>query len=184
MAKFQRGFKAQANRTAVGIRRQMGLAETDPLDPRDVLSMLSVPVLALSGFQTVCPEAVHGLMPRQNGFSAMIFPVGGGQRLVVHNDAHSPARQNSNLAHELSHILLAHQPEAVCIGDLGRESGSLVEAEAAHLGGCLLVPNEAAHQIMARRIGHRIAAYEYGVSEDMIEYRLRMSGALRRYRQY
>lgn len=113
----------------------------------------------------------------------MLLPVGRGTHIVIHNDAHSPRRQVSNLAHELAHVLLAHPAEVVCMGDLSRRADSLVEAEAAHLGGCILVPNEAAYRIAAYRVDVEEAAERYGVSVDMITYRLKMSGALRRARR-
>ena len=64
-------------------------------------------------------------------------------------------------------------------GSSVRSPDSLVEAEAACLGGCILVPNEAAHRIAALRISVEEAAESFGVSEEMIRYRLRVSGALR-----
>ena len=51
------------------------------------------------------------------------------------------------MAHELAHVLLVHATEVVCTGDLDRRANSPVEAEAAYLGGCILVPNEAAYRI-------------------------------------
>ena len=71
-------------------------------------------------------------------------------------------------------------PEVVCMGDLARRPDSLVEAEAAHLGGCILVPNEAAYRLAVSGIDNSRAADIYGVSDEMITYRLRMSGALKR----
>ena len=114
----------------------------------------------------------------------MLLPVGQGKRIVIHNDSHSSRRQVSNLAHELAHVLLAHPAEVVCMGDLARRADSLVEAEAAYLGGCILVPNEAAYRLAISGVDNRKAADKYGVSEDMITYRLRMSGALKRVRRY
>jgi Zn-dependent peptidase ImmA (M78 family) len=37
----------------------------------------------------------------------------GYRRLIVHNENHHPHRQASNLAHELSHTLLEHEPSPV-----------------------------------------------------------------------
>ena len=183
MAKFQRGFKAQANRIALGLRKRIDLPETAPLDPRDLFPLFSIQVLALSDFQQACPAEASVLLSGGSGFSAMLLSVGNGLRIAIHNDSHSPGRQMSNLAHELAHVLLVHPPEVVCTGDLGRESNSLVEAEAAYLGGCLLVPNEAAHRLAALRVDVESAAQKFGVSEDMIRYRLRVSGALLRSRR-
>ena len=110
----------------------------------------------------------------------MLLPVAQGKRIVIHNESHSARRQVSNLAHELAHVLLVHAAEVVCTGDLSRRADSLVEAEAAYLGGCILVPNEAAYRIAFSGLDSHTAAKSYGVSEEMITYRLRMSGALKR----
>jgi Zn-dependent peptidase ImmA (M78 family) len=69
------------------------------------------------------------------------------------------------------------------MGDLGRRADSLVEDEAAYLGGCILVPNEASYHIAFSGLDARTAADCYGVSEEMITYRLRISGALKRVRR-
>ena len=183
MVKFRHGFKARANDIALGLRKQAGLAQTAPLDPRDVFQRLSVQIVPLSEFRSVCPSPAQVLLSHSGGFSAMLLPVGQGKRIVIHNDSHSSRRQVSNMAHELAHVLLAHPTELVCMGDLGRRADSLVEDEAAYLGGCILVPNEAAYRIAFSGLDARTAADCYGVSEEMITYRLRISGALKRARR-
>ena len=184
MVKFPRGFKARANDIALGLRKQAGLSKIAPLDPRDIFQRLSIQIVPLGEFRSTCPFETEALFPLSGGFSAMLLPVGQGKRIVIHNDSHSPRRQVSNLAHELAHVLLVHPTEIVCMGDLARRADSLVEAEAAYLGGCILVPNEAAYRLAISGVDDRKAADKYGVSEDMITYRLRMSGALKRVRRY
>ena len=184
MVEFRRGFKARANDIALSLRKQAGLSETAALDPRDIFQRLSIQIVPLSEFWSVCPSEMEALLSHSGGFSAMLIPVGWGKRVVIHNDSHSPRRQVSNLAHELAHVLLAHPPEVVCMGDLARRPDSLVEAEAAHLGGCILVPNEAAYRLAVSGIDNSRAADIYGVSDEMITYRLRMSGALKRVRRH
>ena len=184
MVEFRRGFKARSNDIALGLRKQAGLSETAPLDPRRIFQRLSIQVVPLSEFRSVSLLETEALLSDSGGFSAMLVPVGRGKRVVIHNDFHSPRRQVSNLAHELAHVLLAHPPEVVCMGDLARRHDSLVEAEAAHLGGCILVPNEAAYRLAISGVDNSRAADMYGVSEEMITYRLRMSGALKRVRRY
>ncbi len=177
---LQRGFKSQANRIALGLRKQAGLPKTVPLDPRDALRSLSIQVISLSDFRDTCPGDAKALLSPSGGFSALLLHVGRGKRIVIHNDFQSPRRQRSNLAHELAHVLLAHPAEVVCMGDSARRADSHLENEAAFLAGCILVPNEAAHRLAAYRVDIGAAAKMYGVSEDMITYRLRMSGALKR----
>ena len=184
MVEFRRGFKTRANDIALGLRKQAGLSKITPLDPRDIFQRLSIQIVPLSEFRSTYPFETEALLSLSGGFSAMLLPVGQGKRVVIHNDSHSPRRQVSNLAHELARVLLVHPSEVVCMGDLARRADSLVEAEAAHLGGCILVPNEAAHRIAFSGVDPCIAAESYSVSEDMITYRLRMSGALKRVRRY
>ena len=183
MVKFRHGFKARANDIALGLRKQAGLAQSSPLDPRDVFQRLSIQIVPLSEFLSACPTGTQALLSHSGEFSAMLLPVGQGKRIVIHNDSHSSRRQVSNLAHELAHVLLVHAAEVVCTDDLARRAGSLVEAEAAYLGGCILVPNEAAYRIAFSGLDSHTAAKSYGVSEEMITYRLRMSGALKRARR-
>ncbi|MXY59249.1 MAG: ImmA/IrrE family metallo-endopeptidase [Chloroflexi bacterium] len=183
MVEFARGFKTKANRIALGLRKQAGVPATAPLDPRDVLHRLSIPVVPLTDFQDQCPGGVAALRSPSGSFSAMLVAIGRSERIVVHNDAHSWNRQRSNLAHELAHVLLVHPAEVVCTGDLSRRADSLVEAEAAYLGGCILVPNEAAHRLAYNGVDVATAARVYGVSEDMVRYRLSVSGALKRVRR-
>ena len=183
MVEFHRGFKTRANNIALGLRKQAGLEKTAPLDPRDVFERLSIQIVPLSEFRNICSSAAQALLSHSGGFSALLLPLGQGKRIVIHNDSHSPRRQVSNLAHELAHVLLAHPAERVCMGDLGRRADSLVEDEAAFLGGCILVPNEAAYRIAFSGVDSQTAADGYGVSEEMMTYRLRMSGAFKRARR-
>ena len=179
MVDFQRGFKTRANNISLGLRKQLGLSKTAPLDPRDVFQRLTIQIVALSLFRSACPLETEELLSHSGGFSAMVLPIGQGRRIVIHNDSHSPRRQASNLAH----VLLAHASEVVCTGDLARRADTLVEAEAAYLGGCILVPNDAAYRIAFSGVDSQSAADSYGVSEEMMRYWLRMSGALKRARR-
>ena len=59
-------------------------------------------------------------------------------------------------------------------GERAHDSG--IEAEANFLGGCLLMPNEAAIHVVTNGLSAR-AQLIYGVSRPMLDYRLRVSGA-------
>jgi Zn-dependent peptidase ImmA (M78 family) len=51
-----------------------------------------------------------------------------------------------------------------------------IEAEANFLAGCLLLPNEAAIHVLMNGLKSRASSI-YGISNPMLEYRLRVSGA-------
>jgi len=81
--------------------------------------------------------------------------------------------------HELAHAFLGHRATPLLQGDGERHFDQLIEAEAHFLGGALLITNEAAYRI-ARRSLEDTAAAVYGVSQQMLQYRLQISGARKR----
>lgn len=176
---MKRGFKAEANRIAVSVRAELGLAPEAPLDPFKVCCYYEVDVLPLSHFGE---EAAYFLGSGSGKFSAVTVPRGL-RRAIVHNDAHAQYRQHSNIMHELAHGFLGHAPCETfdCDGERVYQSG--VEKEANFLAGCLLVTNEAAWHIVRTRI-LTSATSIYKVSRPMLEWRLRMSGARIRGERY
>jgi len=170
-----RGFKARANRIAVEIRETLGLSASDPLNPLAVCDYFEIEVVPLSRFGD---EVSHFTRAERNAFSAVTVPCGL-KRAIVHNDSHHPDRQRSNLMHELAHAFLGHAPCAAFDCDGERNYNGGIEAEAAFLSGSLLISNEAAwHIVRSDLIG--VARRMYGVSKTMLDYRLRVSGALKR----
>ena len=178
------GFKAQSDRIAAGLRIQMGLATYDPVNLIVLAELLKVTVVRLSDFVARCPDEVAQLTSRDPaGFSAMIFPVGDGRNIAVLNDAHSVGRQNSSLAHELAHLLLLHSPEEVDSCSGCREFDTVVENEASFLAGSLLIPNVAARHILRTGMDIDEVLSRYGVSRQMLDWRLNVSGARIRHRR-
>jgi len=179
---FDRGFKAHANRVALEVRRDLNIDAVSPICPwtlADSLCLPVIPLLSLAKESHSLARQVRYLAYRQpRVFSAMtVFH--GARRIIIHNDAHAPVRQRSNLAHELAHALLMHPPHPPFCTDGSRIFDRRLEAEAGWLGAVLLVPNEAARWAMAHGKNERDAAHHFGVSVDLIRFRLRTSGALR-----
>lgn len=175
---FRRGFKTEANKIAVRVRQQMGLIARAPIDPKEICAKFDIQLLKLSELNSQDCSFLH----RDNSvFSAVTVPRGG-EIAIVHNDSHHPHRQRSNICHELAHCFLGHTcvPPLTPTGERARDSG--IEAEANYLGGCLLVTNEAAaHIVFNGLVGS--AQQIYGVSQSMLDYRLRMSGAFSIYQR-
>jgi Zn-dependent peptidase ImmA (M78 family) len=78
--------------------------------------------------------------------------------------------------HELAHGFLGHPPCETFDCDGERNYNGGIEAEASFLSGCLLITNEAAWHIIRNGLISQ-ARGMYGVSEAMLSYRLRVSGA-------
>jgi hypothetical protein len=168
---FKRGFKAEANRVSLRIRSQMALGPYDPIDPIQVCLHFEIELLKLSEVEPKSPF----LGRDRDSFSAVTVPRGL-TTAIVHNDSHHPYRQRSNICHELSHCFLGHEYTTPLLENGDRSHDSGIEAEANYLAGVLLIPNEAAIKIQLEGL-HSQAQTIYGVSKQMLAFRLRMSGA-------
>lgn len=170
---LRRGFKAEANRIALRVREKLSLAPIAPIDPILVCKHFDIGLLKLSELDV---DVARFLGADRSQFSAVTVPRGH-QTAILHNDSHDPKRQRSNICHELAHCFLGHACVPPLTADGERTRDSAQEEEAHFLGGVLLLPDEAAKRIVLR--GLRSTACEcYGISDEMLNFRLRLSGAL------
>lgn len=176
---FRRGFKTEATSIAEEIRRELGCAPLAALDPRTLAEYLEIPIWPLSEFVEAHPTIAHLLNIEPELFSAVTV-FAGPRRTIVHNDAHSGGRQNSNLAHELAHGLLHHPPTPALDDKGNRDWDQDIEDEAAYLAGALLVTEAATIAIAQGRMSKLEGAVKLGVSPQMIQYRLNCTGAVMR----
>lgn len=175
--KLRRGFKADAERLAVKIRGEVGLGNSDRLDPFALAAHLDIPVWPL----TEMPA--HGLsladrdrlMLGSTRFSALTIWCGDACAIVF-NDGHSSARRASDLAHELAHVICKH-PARPAIGFGGcREWDEVFEEEAIYLSGALLVPRDGAFEMEWAGVPVIEAAAHFGTTADIYRMRLNTTG--------
>jgi uncharacterized protein DUF955 len=176
---LRRGFKTEANSTALEVRTELGLGPLDALDPRVLAERLAIPVWTLTDMAVGAESISYLLTDEPEAFSA-ITVFRGYERTIVHNDGHALVRQNSNLAHELAHGLL-HHPPTPALDDKGcRDWNQDIEDEAAWLAGILLLPEPATIAIAQSRWTRADAGERFGVSSQMIQFRLNATGAVKR----
>jgi hypothetical protein len=176
---FRRGFKAWCEETALNVRQHQGLPATAPLSPHLLASELRVAVVQPSDLKDLSADVCRRLLGKHSDcWSAMTIP--GKRPLIVYNPAHSAARQNSDLMHELAHVLLGHKPTRVFIdphtGLALRTHDKEQEEEASWLAGSLMLPREVLLHIKANSISDEAACRQYGVSAKMLTYRMNVSG--------
>ncbi len=180
MSPLRRGFKTEANAIAREVRVDLGLAPADPLDPRALAGFLGIPLVPLRSLVTSAPDVVRHFSGRERGAFSALTMFYGHRRVILYNDSHSLGRQASDIAHELSHALLQHPPE-VAIDHRGRRNWNQdLEDEATWLAGALLISDEAAIEIAKTQMSADVAAVAYGVSKQMILWRLNVTAALYR----
>lgn len=179
---MRRGFKAEANWYARQMRAELKAAPHDPLCPRKLAQHLGFPVVPLSKFADEVPEVVQYLASSagQKDFSAITLFCGTA-RMIVHNDSHSDARQAANIAHELAHGILLHPPKPPFDAEGSRHYDKELEDEANWLGPALLVSEEAAMLIVSRQMPLVTACTIYGVSMPLMQMRLGVTGARKRF---
>lgn len=88
--------------------------------------------------------------------------------------------------HELAHLILDHQPATVVLSQDGgmamRSYDQKQEDEANWLGWCLLLPREALWQCKRLKLSIPEIAERYGVSETLVEFRIRLTGVEAQFR--
>jgi IrrE N-terminal-like domain len=176
---FRRGFKSWCEETALNVRTHQGLVPTAPLSPFVLAQELHVEVIEPSALTELREDVRRRLLGEHSDcWSAITIP--GTRHLIVYNPRHSAARQNSDLMHELAHILLGHKPTMMFMdpqNDLAlRTHDQTQEEEANWLAGSLLLPREVLLHIKRRGLDDSASCREYGVSEKMLTYRMNVSG--------
>jgi Zn-dependent peptidase ImmA (M78 family) len=79
------------------------------------------------------------------------------------------------MAHELAHALLQHPANDAAAG----AAGQMNEAEAHWTGGVLMLTAQQARHIVASGMSSRAAEVRFGLSPEMLRFRLNVTGAAR-----
>ncbi|MBL4751506.1 MAG: ImmA/IrrE family metallo-endopeptidase [Amylibacter sp.] len=172
MTKLRRGFIKEAEEYAEEFRLEMGLSKVAPIFAENLAEHLGVPVLKLSTHPKISDEVKEFWANNEEDvFSALTMP-DGAYREILHNDGHHPNRQNSNIAHELAHIILGHSMTAP-ISDKGKRNyDKEIEEEAKVLSMTLLIPKVVAVCIVEQGLNLDQASLHYRVSKPLLNYRI------------
>lgn len=173
--KFRRGFKADCERIAAEVRAELLLSIDQPVDMDELARHLHIPVRSLAAYMEHAGHLpckhTEEIYAKVSAFTTFHGP----HRTVVYNDRHVAVRHRSNLAHELAHALLLHPPE----GTASAEKEELFEAEAAWMGGVLMLSRPQAMLVARTKIPLESAMKQFGVSPQMLRFRMNVTGAAR-----
>ena len=177
---LRRGFKSEAERIANRLRADLGLRAAGSVTPHRLAESLGVEIWL--GDELIDRQRFEELDHIQEGaFSACTLNPTEDRIVVILNPLSSPGRQASDLAHELSHIVLDHELSTIeRLGDFAfLTCDSIQEEEASWLAGCLLLPRPLLLNEVRKRSTAEQIATKYCVSKDMASFRLRVTGVLR-----
>ena len=178
---LRRGFKTEAGRLAKDIWDAMGLTHScciiDVIDLAKHVGCMIYPADALVGIAKL--KQLRRI--QDDAFFSCTFELPSHRRAIVYNPLMPDTRRNSDVAHEVAHIILEHRLSRLKrLGSIAFLScDTQQEDEAAWLSGCLLLPRAAlVHDLREQKTPAMIAKTR-GVSHDMVDYRLRVTGLTR-----
>jgi len=176
---LRRGFLAEAERIAATIRAQLGVGPTDKLAVTAVAKACGTRVVSAADLIDIGRLAELERI-QAFAFSACTFEVDGAA-VIVFNPLRSDQRRRSDVAHEVSHLILKHELSEIrqVAGVLFRTCRSDQEEEATTLGGALLLPRPLLLQATARGMSIDDIAREYVVTVDMARFRVNTTGVAR-----
>lgn len=185
-----RGFKANADRKSIKLRNELELEEHDPLCAFDLAEHLKVIVKSPRELVNLDGECANTLLSDSSPhWSASVIPIHATNGyLIIHNSNHSPARQQSNIMHEIAHILCKHsfdrESEHQLISPLLRSYDKDQEDEANYLGACLQLPRPALLYSMKKQMTPLEISEHYNASIEMVRYRMQTTGVRRQIKYY
>lgn len=172
---MRRGFKAHAEREALRQRRLLSLTSGAALLARTLTRFYSVLVITPSRVPGLSEEHLQQLLEvDSSGWSAVTITVHG-KPAIIHNPTHSSARQESNLVHEMAHLLCKHEPTQLTplagTSFVLRGYDADQEAEADCLAGCLKLPREGLVWAARQGMDNEAIAAHFHASVDLVRYR-------------
>jgi Zn-dependent peptidase ImmA (M78 family) len=173
---LRRGFKAEAEREAARVRQELGLAAHDRLDPRDLAKHLGIAVVDAAELVGIAElEELERL--QAFAFSAATFEIEG-HRIIVVSPLRNLGRQNSDIAHELAHVMLRHELSEIreVDGMPFRTCKPDEEEEATAFGGTVLLPRPLLLSAVRRRATIDQIAHQYDVTVEMARFRYNTTG--------
>lgn len=175
-----RGFSAQAERIAEEHRTNAGFDGRGPVDIKAVAVASGTVVVAADSLIPI--DRLHELERLQAyAFSGCTFEIDG-RNIIVYNPIHSVGRSNSDIAHELAHILLDHElSEVQEVGGLPfRTCMPDQEEQATALGAAILLPEKGVMSAAHSGASIDLVAREFEVTVAMARYRWNKLGVSRR----
>ena len=164
----------------------MNIHPCAPLCAFKLAGHLQVPVYNATEFIKLPDEIslLSGANGNDCGWSALTMPTKAGNIIIIINPFHTIARQQSDLMHEISHIICKHEhthkeydfdvPFGMRVFD------ELKEEEAKCLGSTLQLATPCLLWANKRKMDTETIAAHFNASIEMVSYRMNMTGIARR----
>lgn len=168
-------------RIGLKIREYAGVSLEERLDPWALAPKLKLRVMSVESVQGLSAETLRTLSSGTGWSGGASLQLPDGSHLVFLNPSHSPKRQAATLMEEVSHVFLGHRPSKIY--GIHVVSGATVplrdyhaaKEEAAYsVGAAALMPYFPLRRALLAGLNLRDVARHYGISQSLIEYRLKV----------
>ena len=180
---------------AMGLREFAGLRK--PEQPLDPFLLARYAKLLVVPYDEIAPllsdeSKKHLIGEGKDMWSggAASQPLPDGQKLIILNPTHGPARHKATLMEEVSHVFLGHKPSRLAIkrrdkqGNIvARDYNADIEEEAYSTGAAALVPYLALKRYVEEGKTSAEIARHFEVSRALVEFRIKISKLWARYKE-
>ena len=181
---MERGFKTRCEEMSRSLRAELGLDSATLLAAKQLASYLGVYLWSVEDLG-LAPSDVTQLVHNDPDSWSAITVSAADRDAIILNPNHRLGRYSSDVMHELAHLLLGHKPSTMFFA--GQENLALrgfnkaAEEEANWLAGALLLPRDALVRLRTRNCPTEVACDEFGVSRQMLDFRMRVTGVERQF---
>jgi hypothetical protein len=176
---------------AIALKQRVALPWYEPVDPVAMLALVPATLWLEADFRQIDHILADALFVRgANDWSAFAVVDEANDRLptIVLNSRHPETRRRASLMEEIVHLMLRHPPSRLVATRSGvsitRTHDERVELEAYDVGSACLVPYRPLFQaIRYDGVPADVLATRFGVSGDLIRYRIKRAGLSAVYRK-
>lgn len=170
---------------ALALRDFARVRESEPLDPAALAhfaKLLVVDFKQIDGLTNETRDHLLGEAADKWSGGACATPLPNGWRLVILNPTHGLRRNRATLMEEICHVFLGHKANRLAVVALDKHGRTIAreydqaDEEAAYaIGAAALVPYAQLRRSMLSGTSSREIARHFGVSRELVEYRLKVT---------
>ncbi len=178
-----RGFKNKAENKSLELRRLNQKKDFERLPAKELAKHLDVLIISAKDIPGMTSSLLRKLSGVDARWSAVTLDIKG-NTVVILNSSHSANRIESNIFHELSHLLCEHEMKGfkALHGMVFREYDVQQEEEAEWLGGCLHIPRKALEWAIKNKMSKESVSKYYLASLQMVNFRINGTGIRNQYK--
>lgn len=182
-SKLKHGFKQNAENKSLELRKINSKQDHERLSAKQLAEYLEVTLLYPKDIVGIPATILKSLCNLDSKWSAVTLEING-HIVVILNPAHSDYRIESNIFHELAHLICKHEMKGFkkLNGLPLRDFDTEQEAEAEWLGGCLHIPRKGLEWALRNNMNKESISKYYNASLQMVDFRINRTGIKYQYK--